>query len=399
MEGLVIEGPLAGVAEGFAERLRCLGYKRRAAERQVALLAHLSCWMEKAGTCPRELSAAGVAEFLAERRRLGYARLVTDEGMGVLLGYLREMGALPAAGRPEPSGPLDVVMGRYTRFLLLERGLRDRTVEHYEMAARLFARAVGVEEEADLGRLSAADVSRFVVGACARPVKMSPRELVSALRAFLRFCHLEGLTATVLAGAVPSYASWRGTSLPKNLPPSKTSRLLRSCDRRRAQGRRDYAMLTCLLRLGLRAGEVAGLRLEDFDWRAGELVVHGKGPRTERMPLPSDVGEAVAGYLRRGRPSTPDRSVFVRLAAPLVGLSSGGVTEAVYAACDRAGLPRVGAHALRHSAASDMLRAGGSLAEIGQVPRHRNAGTTAICAKVDRVALAELARPWPGGGR
>ena len=233
-----------------------------------------------------------------------------------------------------------------------------------------------------------------------RPVKQSPRELVSGLRSFLRFLHVEGVTAGPLAQAVPPYASWRAAGLPKALTPDQVQRLLSSCDRRTAKAGGTTPCWCCWPGSGLRAGEVAGLRLEDFDWHAGELVVHGKGPRVERLPLPADVGEAVAGYLQRGRPRVEDRepsAVFLRVNPPLVGIGPTAVTWVVYDACNRAGLPRAGAHRLRHTVATQILRGGGSLTEVDQVLRHRRVGTTAIYAKVDQDALAELARPWPGG--
>jgi integrase len=174
-------------------------------------------------------------------------------------------------------------------------------------------------------------------------------------------------------------------------------RLLKSCDRRTSVGRRDFAILMVLSRLGLRAGEVAGLHLRDIDWRQGDVVVRGKANREDRLPLPGDVGEAIVGWLRRGRPRGECQAVFTRVRAPHRELSSGGISAIVWHACERAGLPRVGAHRLRHTAATEMLRAGGSLAEVGQVLRHRSQDTTSIYAKVDRRSLIAVVRPWPGG--
>jgi integrase/recombinase XerD len=200
-----------------------------------------------------------------------------------------------------------------------------------------------------------------------------------------------------LTQAVPSVAGWNGRSLPRRLEPDEVRRLLGGCDRHSAAGRRDYAMLTVLVRVGLRAAEVAGMCLGDIDWRAGELVVRGKGQREEKMPLPDDVGRAIVDYLCHGRPPTASRSVFLRSHVPLRGLGPIGVTAVVYRACDRAGVTRVSAHALRHTAATEMLRAGASLGEVGQALRHRSSSATAIYAKVDHVSLRALARPWPGG--
>ncbi len=395
MVTFVVSGPLVPFAEGFVERLGVLGYKEAPAAAQVGLFAHPSCWMESEGVPAGALTTGEVAAFLAERRRPGHVRLVAASCTRSLAAYLTEVGVIAESVHPA-AGPLDAVAGRYIEYLASQRGLTLRSVAHYEVAARLFAEEIGVGEGRSLASLTAAEVSRFVVNFCARAVKMSPRELVSCLRSFLRFCQLEGSSPTALAGAVPSYASWRQASLPRALPPAQTARLLAGCDRRSRRGRRDHAVLVCLSRLGLRAGEVAALGLDDIDWRVGEVVVHGKGPRVERLSLPVDVGEAIAGYLQRGRPDVEGRAVFVRMIAPLVALTSPGVTWVVYDACDRAGLPRVGAHTLRHSAASDMLRAGANLTEIGQVLRHRRPGTTATYAKVDHNALDALARPWPG---
>jgi site-specific recombinase XerD len=248
-----------------------------------------------------------------------------------------------------------------------------------------------------LARVDVTEVRGFVVEACPRMGRRAAQLTVVALRALLRFLHLEGVLERSLAGAVPSVAGWRLSGLPKRLEPGEVDALLASCDRSTVIGRRDLAILTVLSRLGLRAGEVAALSLEDIDWRAGELIVRGKGNRSERLPLPHDVGEAIVGYLRDGRPATAlDRAVFARVRAPHHRLSSGGVTFVVKAAAHRAGLGLVHAHRLRHTAASEMLRCGATLPEVGQVLRHRHASTTAIYAKVDREALRQIARPWPG---
>jgi integrase/recombinase XerD len=279
--------------------------------------------------------------------------------------------------------------------LAVERGVTADTVEGYTHAVRPFVARLG--GDGDLARLSAAQVTEFVVWRCPRQSRGAAKMTVTALRSFLAFVHVEGLIERSLLGAVPSAASWRLSGLPRGLEPDQVRWLLDSCARQSATGRRDFAILTTLVRLGLRAGEVAGLRLEDVDWRAGELVVTGKGRRSERLPLPVDVGEAITSYLRDGRPSSAqDRCLFQRVKAPHRGLTTGGVTQVVVSAAQRAGLGQIHAHRLRHTAATQMLRAGGSLVEIGQVLRHRELLTTAVYAKVDRDALRQLARPWPG---
>jgi len=388
---------LEAFAPGFVEELRGLGYTPVAAVFQLQLMAHASRWLEAAGLGPDVLTRDVVERFLAERRAAGYTNYVTARAMAPLLGYLRAVGVAPAAQRSRPGTPDERLLDRFGEYLTIERGLAAGTVVDYVHAVRPFLASVGGDGELDLQRLTAADVTAFVVARCPRQSRGAAKLTVTALRSLLGFLHVEGLIARSLVGAVPSAASWRLSGLPRALEGDQVRRLLDSCDRSMRTGRRDFAILTMLVRLGLRAGEVAGLGLEDVDWRAGELVVVGKGRRAERLPLPVDVGEAITSYLRDGRPaSAQDRSLFVRVKAPHRGLTTGGITQVVVSAGRRADLGQIHAHRLRHTAATQMLRAGGSLEEIGQVLRHRAALTTAIYAKVDRDALRELARPWPG---
>jgi integrase/recombinase XerD len=249
---------------------------------------------------------------------------------------------------------------------------------------------------AGLGLVRAGDVTSFLTARSRRLAPKTAQRLATALRSLLRFWHLQGLTGEDLSTAVPKIAN-RRAALPRPLEPGRVHVLLASCDRQSADGRRDLAMLTLLARMGLRAGEVAGLRLDDIDWRHGQITIWGKGNRRDQLPLPADVGEAMVAYLRDGRPATAlDRSVFIRIKAPHRGLTAGGVTQAVAAAARRAGLGTIYAHRLRHSAATAMLAGGGSLAEVGQVLRHRRPHTTAAYIKVNIEALRALARPWPG---
>jgi site-specific recombinase XerD len=248
----------------------------------------------------------------------------------------------------------------------------------------------------DLEHLRAGGVAAFVVTQSRQRPK-SVKRMVTALRSLLGFLHVEGIIGQPLAAAVPSPAGWTQAGLPKALDGDQVAALLASCDPRTRTGRRDLAILTLLARLGLRAGEVAALRLDDIDWRRGEITVRGKGNRHDRLPLPADAGQRVVAYLQDGRPAAAQgRAVFVRAQAPYRALSSNAVTTVVVSAGRRAGLGLIGAHRLRHSAATAMLRSGGSLTEIGQALRHARPLTTAIYAKVDLGALRQLARPWPG---
>jgi integrase/recombinase XerD len=226
----------------------------------------------------------------------------------------------------------------------------------------------------------------------------SAQYFVAALRAFLRFCYLEGHTAADLAWAAQAVTGRRHWALPRGISQADAGALLASCDRRRAPGRRDYAVLVVLLRLGLRASEAGALTLEDINWRAAEITVHGKGSRHERLPLPADVGEAIAAYLLRGRPAGAHREVFLRAVPPATPLSRNGISDIVRRACTRAGLPEIGAHRLRHTAACQMAEAGAALPEIGQVLRHRSLETTANYARFSVARLRTLALAWPAAG-
>lgn len=376
----VAGGPLGPHSEGFGQHLELLGFGVVQAEEQRRLFEQLSRWLDAEAVGVEELTGKELEEFLAERRRGGARRLLTLRGLGPTLDYLRSVGFVPAAAGPVPVDGADALVERYRGFLVGQRGLVAAVVGAYVREAAGFLAAVAPSGEVGVAALTTADVSEFMAGAAVRRSRGSVANLVPALRSFLRFVHLGAITGRDLSRAVPTLARRCDLRLPRVLSPGEVARLVNSCDRRRLIGRRDRAVLVVLSRLGLRAGEVAALGLDDIDWRAGEVVVHGKGPRDEVLPLPADVGEAIADYLTRGRPSTPSRAVFVRAVAPRVALSPAGVTWVVYAACERAGLPRVGAHCLRHTAASHMLAAGSSLAEVGQVLRHRRAATTAVYA-------------------
>jgi integrase/recombinase XerD len=395
--GVRIAGPLAGLARGFDESLVRRGYRPGPATRQLRLMADVSRWLAERGLEADELTQAATERFSAERRAAGRTRLVSARALRPLLDYLRESGVAPPPSAVAPSTASEALLERYASHLLVGRGLSASTVRNYVGLARAFLSwREAAAGELGLGQLDAAAVSEFVLEEARRLSVGSANCAVTRLRALLRFLHLEGEVPSDLAGAAPPIASWRLASLVKALDERSVAQLLSSCDRRTRVGRRDFAILTLLSRLGLRAGELAALRLDDVDWRAGELLIRGKGSRRERLPLPADVGETLAAWLTRGRPRRGSVFLFTRLRAPHGGLSAGAVSCVVRRACRRAGLPLVGAHRLRHTAATEMLRSGGDLTEVGQVLRHRSRDVTSIYAKVDRVALAAVVRPWPG---
>jgi integrase/recombinase XerD len=395
-----VAGPLEPYAAGFTAELARLGYARGSAYGQVLLMAHVSRWLFGEGMDAGGLTPESAGRFLAHRRAVGYAQLLSPKGLAPLLGYLRRLGVVPEAPVPVPAGPVEELLTRYRRYLVTERGLGAGTAADYAAKARPFLAARKEAGVLNLAGLTPADVTAFVAANCPSMRKGTAKLTVTALRSLLGYLHVAGDIPGPLAWAVPAAATWRLASLPAPLEPGQVTAMLAGCDAGTASGRRDLAMLALLARLGLRAGEVAALDLDDIDWRAGEITVTGKGRRSERLPLPDDVGAAVAAYLRAGRPAPFEgsRRVFLRLHAPHGELTPTGVTQAVFAAAQRAGLGRIYAHRLRHTAATGMLRAGASLPEVGQVLRHRRLLSTAIYAKTDVPALRALARPWPAGG-
>ena len=392
-----VTGPLARYADGFRADLAGQGYAAGSADRNLRTMAHVSRWMQDRGLSAGQLSMARLEEFLQARRREGYHHALSIRAVMPLVCYLRRAGVAAVPAKPAAGGALDFLAVQYCGYLVSERAVTAPVAGQYTRLAREFLAACAPPGGPGLGGLSAAWVTDYVVAQCRGRPPGSAKVVVTALRSLLRFLFLAGHTRCQLAGAVPAVAHWGAGSLPRALSPQAVTALLASCDDATLAGRRDRAILTLLARLGLRAGEVAGLELGDLDWAAGEISVHGKGSRRERLPLPADVGEALVAYLHGGRPRAGCRKVFLRLTAPVEGLTVPAVTAVVYRACARAGLPRAGAHRLRHSAASAMLAGGGTLTEVGQVLRHVRLETTAIYAKIDRAALQSLARPWPGG--
>jgi site-specific recombinase XerD len=396
----VVTGPLAPFGDGFEAVLVSQGYRPSSVMRRLRTVALLSGWLAGQGLGPADLTEfrleafAGQVTGTSRYRRRTCARAVRD-----LVAYLSTLGVIVPPGVPAASGPYQPLLEDFGRYLVQERGVASHTatVRDYQRIAALFLS--GAAGQAAVQDLTTSDVTGFVLARCRGRSPRSARLLATALRSLLRFLFVEGLTPADLSGAVPNVASWRGASLPKAIGQDQVRRLLGSCDRRTAAGRRDYAVLVLLARLGLRAGEVAALQLEDVNWRAGEVLIRGKADRHERLPLPADVGEALAGYLRQGRPRRPDRDLFLQARAPYAPLTSHAVRAIVARAAGRAGLPPLAAHRLRHTAATQMLAAGAPLPEIAGVLRHRNLTSTSGYAKVDYASLGEVAQRWPAGAR
>ena len=396
----VVTGPLEDHADGFrAELLGRFGFSVWAASRHMYVFADVSRWLLAEGLEADDLDAARVAGFLADRAEQRRARPLTKRGLEPMLAFLVAGDVVEADEQVSPAQSVDMLIAEFGMHLVEERGLSVRTVVGYERTARLFLQACAPAPEVagcGLAHLEPGEITSFVLARCAALSVGSAGNVVTAVRALLRFAHLRGYMARSLADCVPKAASWRDSGRSRALRPSDVERLLAACDRRTMIGRRDFAVITVLARLGLRSGDVTGMVLEDIDWRAGELAVTGKSGRRDRLPVPVDVGEALAGYCQTRRPATEHRALFVHGRAPHGPLSASAVGHIVVRAGRRAGLDeRVGAHRLRHSAATAMRRAGAPMFEIRQVLRHRFVVTTALYAKDDLDALARIARPWP----
>lgn len=390
-----IPEPLAPYAVAFSEELARHGYTARSSEAHLALMARLSWWLGQGGLAVDQMGTAQIEQFLRWNHASGYRFPKSAAGAAPLLAFLRDLGVAPEPSAPQLS-PREQLLERFRSHLINERGLTKGTTWNYVHAARLLLQAHDPSDGFAAEMLSATDVHGFVVTECRARSIPAAKNLVNGIRGLLRFLHLEGITPVSMAGAVPTVSGWTGGGLPKGVDAATVRQLLASCDRRSVKGSRDFAIMMLLARLALRAGEVAALDLDDIEWPSGQILIRGKASRLERLPVPADVGEALAGYLTRGRARCEERAVFLRVLAPHRRIGVGAISVIVHDACKRASLPPIATHRLRHSVATELLRLGAGLPEIGQLLRQRSAAVTSRYAKVDTTSLRQLARPWPG---
>jgi site-specific recombinase XerD len=393
-----VAGPLAPFADDLRRDLAGRGYALDTVTEYVHRLADLSGWLADRDLTAADLTSEAAGQFLQERRAAGCGTGVSPRAFAPVLGYLREAGAAPLPGPPVLMTALDALLAEYQRYLEAERGVSAGTVRHYLRYGRAFLNGLAGPLDQALAGLSAGQVTKYVLERARRRPGTAPQDMtiLPALRSLLRFLHVTGHTGLPLAGAVPAGRSWK-PGLPRAAPADDLRAVLAACDRQSAGGRRDYAIVLAMTRLALRGGEVARLRLADIGWRSGELTIAGKGGRKDILPLPADVGAAMADYLLQARPATTCPALFVGMKAPFGALAVSSVTGLVGRACERAGVPRFGPHRIRHAAACGLLAAGAPMEEISQLLRHARQRTTAIYAKVDQARLAELAMPCPTG--
>ncbi|MEE8267198.1 MAG: site-specific integrase [Acidiferrobacterales bacterium] len=393
-------GPLSTHINAIGQQLSQQGYTSSSAKYTMRLLADLSSWLLRQALTAADFNEQLSSEFLQDRSRRCRPHRNDRAALRRLLEHLRDQGILPIPIVETATDDSDRLVGDFQHYLLEQRCLAPTTVDYYLKTVQSFLRERFGTQALNLEALCPQDITDFMIQQARHYSSGRAKLFATALRSFFRFLLQRGAIARDLAQVVPTVPNWRLSTLPRFMKAEDVDRLLQTCDRTTPKGQRDYAILLLLARLGLRAGEVAALTLDDLDWGAGELLICGKGARQDRLPLPHEVGEALATYLRHGRPPSASRQVFIRMRAPRRGFSDGqAVGTIVRRTLVQAGLnPALkGAHLLRHSLATELLHNGASLTEIGELLRHQNIETTRIYAKVAQGALRALALPWPGG--
>jgi len=396
-----LDGTLGPYLDSYEAEMGSQGYAQQTREVQTRLVADFGCWLAKCRIEPQEITAELFRQYLRARARRRRPTRNDLSALQRLLELLRRLGVVAAPVSPAAT-PAERLQGEFRLYLRQERALASTTQACYTAFASEFLTERFGAGPVDLSRLCAADVTRFVRQRAGAIHSKRVQLMTTALRSFLRFARYRGDIEKDLAACIPAVANWKQSMLPRALPPDQVEQVLKSVNRKTAIGRRDYAILLILARLGLRAGEIRALTLDDLDWQEGLITVRGKAGRFSQLPLPKDVGAAIADYLRHGRPTTSSRCVFLRAKAPAGGFRGQcGIGSIVRHTLERAGIdsPRKGAHQFRHALACQMLKQGASLSEIGELLRHRSSQTTAIYAKVDLDSLASLALSWPGGAR
>jgi len=393
-------GPLGSHIDSFAQILVAQGYKTSTVKHKIRIVADFSRWLDQQGFSVTDLDEITLNEFLLYRGRRGSIFKIEPPTLRALLEHLRETGVVADSVRVDDHSKRSRIESGFAEYLAQERGLKQITIDADLSISRRFLSDQFGTGPIVLNDLHPSDIVRFILRYTETFSAKHAQRIVCSLRSFFRFLYQRGETAIDLSPSALTVANWRLSELPKFLEPEQVERLLQSCNQDSLVGQRDYVILLLLARLGLRAGDVVHMTLDDINWDAGEIIVSGKSDRQQRLPLPQDVGEALVRYLSHGRPRCPSRRVFIRINAPHKGFSSSvAICNIVRRALVRAKLNPTfkGSHLLRHSLATQMLRGGASLAEIGEILRHQRLDTTQIYAKVDLAALGALAQPWPGG--
>ena len=389
--------PLTVPLETYARRLHDEGYAIQSGALQLRFLGCFNRWLSRRRLRSEDVDTAVIAQFLR-----GRAPNIRRGDSAALSRFLTILQPNSSKAAPPPLTAVEIALEQFHQYLRQERGLTESTFINYTPTVRAFLLGRFPEDIVDCQQITAGEITTFVAGQAAVITSKRASLVVTSLRSFLRYLFHRDLVATDLATCVPTIATWSLSHVPRFLSAEQIQKILDSCERETVIGKRNYALLLLLARLGLRAGEVVAMQLEDLDWEAGLITVHGNGKRVAQMPLPAEVGTAIADYLSKSRPRCSSRRVFIRAKAPLTGFANSiAICSLVDRAMERAGVESEyrGSHLFRHSLATQMLQHGASLLEIGDLLRHRDPDTTRIYAKVDLVSLRSIALPWPGGNR
>lgn len=399
MQRYMLEGPLGPYIDEFAGLMHEQGFRPSVAKRQIGLLADFSRWLKRQGLQVKDVDSKRISGYLQYRHRRCQSDANDSSAFNRFLVLLRSKDSLLFESPPAEKSTSDILVENYGHYLSEERGLVQTTISYYSQIAQRFLVERFGKKPLRFDQLLARDITRYVQRYAQDHTPKISGVMGTGLRSFLRYLRHQGCITMDLAAVVPCVANWQLATLPRFLSISQIQCILNACDRDAPGGRRDYAVMMLLARLGLRACEVVSLTLDDIRWDTGEITIQGKGPRKSRMPLPHEVGRALSNYLQKGRPPCSSRRFFILARAPHRGFAnSSGVSTVVRRALQRSGVSSVGkgAHLFRHSLATNMLRQGARISDIGDLLRHRSINTTAIYAKVDFKALRHLAQPWPG---
>ena len=394
------EGPLVSYLDSFARHLDEQGFKRHLISRQIRVTATFSQWLAAEAVAAQDVTDEHLERFFQGPRRQQSIQRGEYATLRRFIDFLRELGVIHPLPHHRQATPIQQAVDSFTSYLRQERGLSEKTLIQYGpfIAHFLFERfGHGAVEVA---ALRAGDVIAFIKQQATRLSPARAKVATTALRSYLRYLHACGAIQLDLVAAVPTVPNWSLSGIPQAITPDQLQAVFAHCPRNTAVGRRDYAILMLLARLGLRSSEIVALTLDSIDWEAGSMAVAGKGNQAASLPMPVEVGEAIADYVCHGRPTSNSRALFLRACAPIRGLGAQQtIATIVSAAIERAGIDthHRGSHQFRHALATDLLRHGATLSEIGSVLRHRHTKTTNLYAKVDFAALRPLSLPWPGG--
>ena len=393
-------GPLVPYLEDFAAALSEQGYSDSSAKFKFRVTSKLNQWLKKRHLLIKDVNETCINKFICYRKKRSLLRSGDEVALKQFITFLRDEGILSAIVSENKVSEIQRIEKDYAQYLQRERGLTQATLDNYLPVIRRFLTVRFQKKEIVFKKLDARDVSKYVLSCAHNQSCGRAQTMVNALRSFFRYLHQRGEIAINLAAAVPTVARWQFAEIPKYLQPEQVKHLLKSCDRSTRAGKRNYAILLLMSRLGLRAGEIVYMDLDDILWETGELIVKGKSSRIEKLPLPHDVGRAIATYLRDVRPNCSSRRVFIRMYAPQQGFSSSvAVCTIVRDSLALAGIniDFKGGHLFHHTLATNMLRGGATFTEIGEILRHQNPNATEIYTKVDFASLRAIAQTWPGG--